>query len=57
MFHNTNTYMQSLKTALQRMLANEYKVIIRADLHPVSEHDRRLNAPNSNEVSVIILRN
>ena len=57
MLHRINTYVQNFKSALQRMPSNEYRVVIRADLCPRGEHERRFNAPVSNEVAVVIVGN
>uniref|UniRef100_A0A0L8FMJ1 ATP-dependent DNA helicase n=1 Tax=Octopus bimaculoides TaxID=37653 RepID=A0A0L8FMJ1_OCTBM len=55
MLHSTNTYVNSLKCALERM--NEVpnlKVVITADKRPAGEHARRFNAPANNEVAIIM---
>ena len=39
------------------MPSDSYKVIIRADKKPVSEHPRRFNEPVTNEVAILIARN
>ena len=57
MLHNTNIYVQTFKNALQRMPSNDYKVVIRADLRPTGEHERRFNAPISNDVAIVMVGN
>lgn len=54
MLHEHNPYVKMFKTALERMPTNDYKVVIHGDRTPAGEHDRRYNAPNVNEVAVII---
>ena len=43
------------KTALERMPTDEYKVVIRADKRPSSEHERCFNAPTINDVAIVIV--
>jgi len=42
---------------LERMLSDDYKVIIRADKVPRGEHNRRFNAPTFDEVAIVIAGN
>ncbi|KAL8574075.1 hypothetical protein ACOMHN_065329 [Nucella lapillus] len=55
MLHETNTYVASFKTALEKMTGPEYRVVIRHDKAPAEEHPRRFNAPTSDEVAVLIV--
>jgi hypothetical protein len=57
MVHEHNSYVQSFKTALQRMPSDQLKVVIRADKKPAGEHARRFNEPVTNEVAVVIAGN
>lgn len=53
--HERNQLISIFKTALERMVADNYKVVIRADKRPIGEHERRYNAPQVNEVAVVIV--
>jgi hypothetical protein len=55
MLHEHHSYVQIFKTALQRMPTDAYKVVIRADATPAGEHERRYNAPTTNEVAIVIV--
>lgn len=57
MFHEHNCLIKTFKTALERMPTDEYKVVIRADRIPAGEHERRFNAPQVDEVAVVISGN
>ncbi|GBP33121.1 ATP-dependent DNA helicase pif1 [Eumeta japonica] len=39
------------------MVADNYKIVIRADKRPAGQHERRFNAPQTNEVAVVIVDN
>ncbi|XP_075451755.1 uncharacterized protein LOC142492724 [Ascaphus truei] len=54
MLHQHNHLINTFKTSLERMPTDEYKVVIRADKTPVGEHERRFNAPQVNEVAIVI---
>ncbi|GIY32383.1 hypothetical protein CEXT_606141 [Caerostris extrusa] len=43
----------AFKTALDRMVSNEYKVGMRADKRPAGEHGHRFNASQVNEIAVV----
>lgn len=45
------------KTAMEKMVSDDYKIIIRADKRPIGEHERRFNAPQVNEVAVVMVDN
>ncbi|UYV68939.1 hypothetical protein LAZ67_6001728 [Cordylochernes scorpioides] len=54
MFHRCNQLIKIFKTALENMPSDEYKLVIRADKTPSGEHERRFNAPQSNDVAVVL---
>ncbi|KAI6655400.1 hypothetical protein LOD99_2235 [Oopsacas minuta] len=57
MLHRHHTYVSSFKSKIERMSESEveYKVIIKADKNPDGEHERRFNAPVTNEVAILIV--
>ncbi|KIH66755.1 hypothetical protein ANCDUO_02915 [Ancylostoma duodenale] len=55
MFHQHSSLVKLLKTSLERMPTDEYKVVIRAVKRPTGEHERRFNAPTVNEVAVVMV--
>ena len=55
MLHNNNSYVTSLKSAMERMSNDEFRIVISANKIPEGEHERRLNAPFRNEVSILIV--
>ncbi|KAI6647831.1 hypothetical protein LOD99_8418 [Oopsacas minuta] len=56
MLHRHHTYVSSFRHTIERMSESEedYKVIIKADKTPNGEHERRFNAPVTNEVPILI---
>ena len=54
MLHGCNSYVQSFKTALEKITLPEHRVVIRPDRAPAGEHARRFNAPTVDEVAVLI---
>ncbi|UYV82086.1 hypothetical protein LAZ67_21000790 [Cordylochernes scorpioides] len=54
MFQRCNQLIKIFKTALENMPSDEYKLVIRADKTPSGEHERRFNAPQSNDVAVVL---
>ncbi|XP_075469185.1 uncharacterized protein LOC142502199 [Ascaphus truei] len=54
MLHQHNHLINTFKTSLERMPTDDYQVIIRADKTPVGQHERRFNAPQINEVAIVI---
>ncbi|XP_075425538.1 uncharacterized protein LOC142465468 [Ascaphus truei] len=54
MLHEHNHLINTFKTSLELMPTDDYKVIIRADKTPVGQHERRFNAPQINEVAIVI---
>jgi hypothetical protein len=57
MLHEHNSYVHIFKSTLQKMLSDEYKVVISADKKPVWGHARQFNEPLANEVAVVIVGN
>ncbi|CAF3254328.1 unnamed protein product [Rotaria sp. Silwood2] len=57
MLHQYNSYVHIFKSTLEKMLSDEYRVVISADKKPAREHARRFNEPSTNEVAVIIAGN
>lgn len=55
LFHNHNNLVRQFKIALQQMHVNEHTIVFRADRTPPGEHERRYNAPTSNEVAAVIV--
>ena len=57
MLHACNSYVRSLKFAHELLSGNSqsYKVLIDANKRPTGEHERRYNAPQSNEVAVLMV--
>lgn len=53
--HNTHPYVASFKYALEHMEEQEHKIVIHADKKPPTEHARRFNAPNSQEVAILMV--
>ena len=55
MLHNENVLVKSFKNALDGDIQTENaQVVIRADKCPKGEHERRYNAPSSNDVAVLL---
>ncbi|CAE1244797.1 unnamed protein product [Acanthosepion pharaonis] len=54
MLHETNSYIRSLKFALQNNSLPSFSVVIDADRRPQGEHERRFNAPVCNEIAAVI---
>ena len=57
LLHNHNQLINVFKTSLDQMAADDYKIVIRADKRPAGQHERRFNAPQTNEVAVVIVDN
>ncbi|GFX59287.1 ATP-dependent DNA helicase [Trichonephila clavipes] len=55
LFDQHNELVRLFKTAIQRMPADDYAVVIRADKRPVGEHERQFNAPTIDEVAIVIV--
>lgn len=57
LLHNHNQLIKVFKTSLDQMAADNYKIVIRADKTPAGQHERRFNAPQTNEVAVVVVDN
>ncbi|UYV69179.1 hypothetical protein LAZ67_6002663 [Cordylochernes scorpioides] len=57
LLHAHNHYIQSFKAALETLPQNhaDYRVIIHSDKLPPEEHERRYNAPMTNEVALLMI--
>ncbi|KAL0860211.1 hypothetical protein ABMA27_010518 [Loxostege sticticalis] len=54
-FLQYNQLIYIFKTTLDRMFSDDYKIVIRADKRPRGEHERRFNAPQIDEVAIVIV--
>ncbi|GBP20187.1 hypothetical protein EVAR_82060_1 [Eumeta japonica] len=55
LFYQHNELVQLFKTAIQRMPADDYAVVIRAYQRPVGQHERQFNARIIVEVAIVII--
>ena len=55
MLHSRNALIQSFKSAIENLNTEEHKILIRADKTPSGEHNRRFNAPQQQEVAVLLV--
>lgn len=55
LLHDHNELIRLFTTALDRMQADDYKIIIKADKTPAGEHARRFNAPTIDEVAIVMV--
>ncbi|KAL8572016.1 hypothetical protein ACOMHN_038374 [Nucella lapillus] len=55
MLHESHKYIKVFKYALEQMEQPKLNVTIRADKRPQGEHERRFNAPVTDEVAVVLL--
>jgi hypothetical protein len=55
--HANNLYVPLFNTALERMPTDYYKVVIRVDKTPTTEHLRRFNAPTLDEFAIVMVGN
>ncbi|XP_044729175.1 uncharacterized protein LOC123292526 [Chrysoperla carnea] len=55
--HKYNQLIYIFKTTLDRMISDDYKIVIRADKRPRGEHERRFNAPQVDEVAIVVVDN
>ena len=56
MLHQHHMYVSIFKYALEHMnITRNRKIIIRADKRPAAEHERRYNAPVTDEVAIIMV--
>ncbi|GFV41445.1 ATP-dependent DNA helicase [Trichonephila clavipes] len=55
LFDQHNELVRLFKTAIQRMPADDYAVVIRADKRPVGQYERQFNVPTIDEVAIVIV--
>ena len=55
MLHDSNKYVKTLKSTVDQMPTEEYRVKICANKTPRGEHARRYNAPVPNDVGIVIV--
>jgi hypothetical protein len=55
LFDQHNELVRLFKNTIQRMPAEDYAVVIRADKRPVGQHERQFNAPTIDEVAIVIV--
>lgn len=55
LFHEHNQLVRLFRTALDRMVSDNHKVVIRPDKTPSGEHARRFNAPALDEDAIVIV--
>ncbi|KAF8770993.1 hypothetical protein HNY73_018457 [Argiope bruennichi] len=55
LLHEHNALVRMFRTALERMLNNDYKVVIRADKRPAGKHERTFNVPTIDVVAILIV--
>ncbi|XP_044313734.1 uncharacterized protein LOC123037405 [Drosophila rhopaloa] len=57
MLHESNPYVKDFKTALKRVSKNcsQFKMVIHANKKPVRAHRGRYNAPQANEVALVLV--
>lgn len=55
LFDPHNELVKLFRTALERMPADDYKVIIKADKTPAGQHERQYNVSIINEVAIVIV--
>ncbi|GBL80682.1 hypothetical protein AVEN_225334-1 [Araneus ventricosus] len=55
MLNHHNCYVHSFKSVMNKV-SPEFKVVILADKTPHGEHERRFNAPATDEVALIMVR-
>ena len=54
MLHENNHYVKQFKMALDSNQTDDLKIVIKADKKPAAGHERVFNAPEVNEVAIII---
>lgn len=55
LFDQRNRMIRLFRTALERMPSDAHRIIIRGDLAPPGEHERRFNAPDQEEVAIVLV--
>lgn len=53
--HEHNYLIKLFKHALDQMPSNDYQVVICPDKTPANEHERRFNAPNVDEIAIVMI--
>ncbi|GBP45276.1 hypothetical protein EVAR_29024_1 [Eumeta japonica] len=53
--HNHNILVHEFKMAKDRVTSDNYKVVIHPDRVPRGEHERRFNAPTTNEIAALVV--
>lgn len=53
--HQNNNLINGFKYALEQMPTNDFKLVIKADYEPKIGHKKRFNAPEINEVAIIMV--
>jgi hypothetical protein len=54
MLQGCNELVRTFESALERMLSDEFKLVMKADRRPPGEHERHFNVPEVDEVAVVI---
>lgn len=57
LLHEQNQLVRSFKTAVENMPDETYKIVIHSDRTPRGEHERRYNAPVTNDIAALIVGN
>lgn len=55
LFHTHNELINQFKTAEEQLISNDYKIVIKADRTPDGEHERRFNAPTTEEMAIVLI--
>ncbi|CAH0402747.1 unnamed protein product [Chilo suppressalis] len=55
--HKYNQLIYIFRTTLDRLISDDYKIVVRADKRPCREHERRLNSHQTDEVAIVIVDN
>jgi hypothetical protein len=55
LFDQHNELIRLFKNSIQRMPADDYAVVIRADKKHIGQHERQFNAPTIDEVAIMIV--
>ncbi|XP_061385321.1 uncharacterized protein LOC133320740 [Danaus plexippus] len=53
--HDHNVLVHEFKMAKDRVTSDNYKVVIHPDRVPRGEHERRFNAPTTNEIAAVVV--
>jgi len=55
LFNQHNESIRLFRTALEQIPADGYKVVVRVNKTPVSQHEKQYNVPTINDVVIIIV--